>query len=161
MNGHLAWILAVHFVTCLLKGRKAISGDSRGRSFWLLVHFWSILTFFQYSFGGNSAFGAVAPSCPPGGPRSRWTPSNMPGHLLTEHIERVERWRHFGAAAEFRSFRKQATIYNNISSKLLSSKRNHLIKKITFSVGLFQIQQIQNSLMIVDDPKVFNTWSKR
>ena len=43
------------------------------------------------SFFGKSAFGATATRYPPGGPRSRWTPSNTSGHLLTWYVERGSR----------------------------------------------------------------------
>ena len=96
-----------HLVTCFLTGRKSISGDSVGRSFWRLVHFSSFDCFSV--FFGNSA---LAPRCSAWSPRSRQTPSNTPGHLVTGYVERVERWRHLGAAADLCPFRRQVTIYS-------------------------------------------------
>ena len=40
-------------VLCFLKGRQSISGDSRGRSFCRVVHFWSVLTIFSFFFLGT------------------------------------------------------------------------------------------------------------
>ena len=83
-----------------------------------ILTFAPFLVHSDYFFGlffGNSAFGTTAPRCPAWGPRSRQTPSNTPRHLMTWHVERVERWRNLGAAAELRPFGKKVTTCSMIS----------------------------------------------
>ena len=85
-------------------------------SYYMLVHSDYFSVFF-----GNSAIGALTSRCPPGFPGH----ANPLEHLVTGHVERLERWRHLGAAADLRPLEdtRRSSLSQNNRKKINFSSR--------------------------------------